>query len=453
MSFTRRIALLLLSTVMAVGTLAAVAYAGQAAATQEAISSPEAETRTWPDAQPSSPGPIPVAVVLGQSGTIGADVLAPYEVFARSPAFSVYTVAESAEPAPIAAGPALLPVHTFDEVDAGVAPSPDLLVVPAVQDPTGEREATMRDWIARQHDRGAQIFGVCSGSRVLAAAGVLDGRRATSHWGAITALEISNPEVEWIRGQRYVQDGPVTTTAGVTSGIPGALKVVKDLVGPEEAERIGSAVNYPGWALEAPGFIPDHSHGVEDLSLGVALAFPWMKPTVGVGLTDGVGEIDAAAAFEVYAQSYTARPVAIAPGDTITTRHGLVLATTAIGDNPDIDRMVVPGATTAARVDPRLRRWADTQNVNIEPLRSTTGQTGFDAALEDLAAHTSKASALAVAKMIDYPAGHLDLTSTRPQWRPHAMLLTSLALATGIGLLPYAILKRLRRPRITPASG
>ena len=448
----RRIARIVLATVVAMLTLAGVAQAGMMTTLRDVSEAPVAHDNAWPASRPSGPGSTAVAVVLGQSGTVGSDVLAPYEVFASSPAFSVYTVAEFDRPAPIAGGPALVPAYTFADVDSGIAPSPDVVVVPAVGEPAGEEEATMRRWILRQHDRGAHIFGVCSGSRVLAAAGVLDGRRATSHWARVDALQKSNPEVEWVRGHRYVQDGPVTTTAGVTSGIPGALKVVEDLVGSDEADRIGRSVKYPGWSLEAPSAIPEQHHTMDDLAVRLALVLPWMKPTVGVGITDDVGEIDLAADFEVYSTSYAARPLAIAPGDTITTRHGIVLLTTPISDDPDVDRVVVPGATSASEIDPQLRRWASDRNVGIEPLRSAEGGMGFDAALEDIAAHSSRTVALTVAKVIDYPVAHLDLSSSGTQWRLAALLFLTVVLALGIALLPSAVMKAVRRRRAQPAS-
>lgn len=450
MTRIRRITRILLATIVALLTLAGVAQAGMMTTLRDDPDAPAPAGASV--ARPSGQGSIAVAVVLGRSGTVGSDVLAPYEVFASSPTFSVYTVAESAEPAPIAGAPSLLPAHTFADVDAGRAASPDVVVVPAVGDPTGEQEAVMRDWIVEQHEQGAHIFGVCSGSKVLAAAGVLDGRRATSHWSSLDALERSNSEVEWVRGERYVQDGSLTTTAGITSGIPGALKVVQELAGSEEADRIGRSLEYPGWSLNGPTAIPEQRHSMGDLPVGLALVLPWMKPTVGIGLTDGVGEIDVAAAFEVYSTSYAVRPVAIAPDGTITTRNGLVLVATPIGEDPTVDRVVVPGAIRGAAIDPRLRRWADDRNVTIDPLRSDDGKAGFDAALEDLATHANSATTLTVAKVIDYPVAHLDLSNSGMQWRLPVLLALSVLLAIAMGRATHVALDALRRRRIARAA-
>ena len=198
-------------------------------------------------------GRIRVAFVLGSSGIEAADVLAPYEVFATSSRFTVTTVAGDRSPVRLAGAPAVVPAVTFGDIDAGRAPAPDLLVVPAVVDPGGAGEAATRSWIARQSARGIRILGVCAGSMLLAEAGVLDGHRATSHWSRISSLRESRPAVDWAAGRRFVQDGRITTTAGVTSGIPAALQLVHDLAGESEAARVGAEIGYPGWS-RAPGY-------------------------------------------------------------------------------------------------------------------------------------------------------------------------------------------------------
>ena len=132
-----------------------------------------------PVGRPSSDGPIVVAVVLGRSGTDDADALAPYEVFARSAKFSVYTVAASHEPATMNGGLHVVPTYDFADIANGVARKPDLVVVPAVNDPSGEQEAELRTWLVQQAHAGARILGICAGSRLLAATGIA--RRAPGH--------------------------------------------------------------------------------------------------------------------------------------------------------------------------------------------------------------------------------------------------------------------------------
>ena len=204
-----------------------------------------------------------------------------------------------------------------------------------------------------------------TGSALLAAAGLLDGRRATSHWSDIASLRRKHPQVEWVRGQRYVVDGSITTTGGVTSGIFGALRLVGQLAGTAEAERVGRELAYPGWHLDTPAGMPAQQAAPGDLSYALTAAFPWFRPTVGIGLVTGVGEIDAAAAFDIYAgNSHAARAVPIAAGSTVTTRHGLQLLAQPAGPGaPRVGRLVVPGPRNTSELDPGFARWAADQRI------------------------------------------------------------------------------------------
>ncbi|HEX3306168.1 MAG TPA: DJ-1/PfpI family protein, partial [Streptosporangiaceae bacterium] len=318
----------------------------------------------WP------PGPVPrgrlaVAVVLGASGSVITDALGPYEVFARSPEFFVYTV--SACPAAmLSGGLAVAPDYSLGDVDAGTAPEPAVVVIPAVLSPAGSKERPLREWLARRAGRGAHLLGVCAGSRLLAAAGLLDGYRATSHWSRLKGLQRSRPQVDWVRGQRYVQDGKITTTAGVTSGVFGALRLVQQLAGAAEAQRVGRELAYPGWSLDGPTGIPAQRPALRDLTSLLAALAPWRRPALGVGLAGGVGELDVAAPFEVYATSFAARTVPVAAGRTVMTRHGLRLVTApADAAAPRVDRLIVPGARSLDEVGPRLAGWAAGRGLRV----------------------------------------------------------------------------------------
>src|SRR3954470_11382486 len=104
--------------------------------------------------------PIVVAIVAGTSGTVASDLLAPYDIFASSPSFHPYVVAARSGPVPLEGGPALVPTHTFADVDANPALRPDLVVVPALSKPTGPTDSALRSWVTTQHDGGAKVLGV-----------------------------------------------------------------------------------------------------------------------------------------------------------------------------------------------------------------------------------------------------------------------------------------------------
>jgi putative intracellular protease/amidase len=345
----------------------------------------------------------------------------------------------SAGPAAVLSGGlAVVPDYPLGDVDAGTAPEPDVVVIPAVVFPAGRKERPLREWLARRAGRGAQLLGVCAGSRLLAAAGLLDGHRATSHWSRIGSLQRSRPQVDWVRGQRYVQDGTITTTAGVTSGVFGALRLVQQLAGTAEAQRVGRELAYPGWSLDGPTGIPAQRPTARDLTSLLAALAPWRRPALGVGLAEGVGELDVAAPFEVYATSFAARTVPIAAGRTVITRHGLrLVAAPADATAPRVDRLIVPGVHRADQIDPRLAGWASGRGLDIE-LPQADGEFSFDAMLRDLAVHADRSTARVTAKSIEYPTSHLRLAG--PAWprRPTTAFALTVAAAIGAGFLPAA---------------
>ncbi|MEV7009709.1 DJ-1/PfpI family protein [Streptosporangium sp. NPDC051022] len=415
---------------------------------------------------PSSPGlprpkPIPggritVAVVVGGTGSVTADVLAPYEVFSRSDRFAVYTVAARRIPAALSGGLHLLPDHTLDEIASGALAEPDVVVVPAVADPGGGAEAPLRAWITARFRHGARVLGVCAGAELLAETGLLDGRRATSFWANLDSLERAYPRTRWERGQRYVEDGAVITTAGVTSGTVGALRLVEALAGTAEARRIGAGLHYPGWTPDGPTAITANHLAPSDLPYVLNAAFPWLRPTVGIGLVDGVGEIDVAAAFEVYSGvSFAARAIPVGATGTVTTRHGVVLLTEPAGGTvPNPARFLIPGVRSVSDAGPVLTRWASSRGLTPRLPGGGRRDTefGFDPVLRDLAADADAATARSTAKFSEYPAGHLVLGGASWPWRPTALLAAALAVSAGAGLLPAAVRHSLTRRAAASAA-
>lgn len=413
-------------------TLAGLAAAGlRVTLTQADTPAPSDLSGRLPCNRPTPGGPLVVAVVLGMSGTIAGDAFAPYEVFATSPEFSVYTVAATADAVSTRSGPFIVPTYTFADTATGRAAAPDVVVVPAVDSPDGSQEALLRGWISSQADRGARILGVCAGSAVLAAAGLLDGRTATSHWSWLRKLRRQHPQVQWLEGRRFVQDGPITTTAGITSGIPGALQVVADLAGADEAARVGQVVRYPDWSVSGDTTIPAQSFTLADLPVGLNALIPWGRPTVGVALTDGIGEIDVASTFEIYATSFAARAVPIATNAAVTSKHGIVMLANTPQDAPPLTRIAVPGSGGGASLDRQLREWSEQHNMPVDAVQPAEERPAFDAALEYLSTQTGRTTAVSAAKMIDYPVGQLRLADQTGSRIP-------LLLALGLGVAACA---------------
>lgn len=100
-------------------------------------------------------------------------------------------------------------------------------------------------WLAGIAPRVRRVASVCSGAFALAAAGLLDGRRATTHWRVCEMLQSLRPQINVQQGRIYVHDGPVWTSAGVTTGIELALALVEDDLGHEVAMQIARTLALP----------------------------------------------------------------------------------------------------------------------------------------------------------------------------------------------------------------
>ncbi len=442
----KRLTQALVATVLIALALAVAGFVGLRVSTSESRL-PVADTGPHDELRrpPVRSGTLRVAVVLGSSGTVATDAMGPYEVFASSPRFSVYTVAATHGAAAVDGAPSILPAYTFDEVDSSLRLTPDVVVVPAMKDPEGEGEAIVRGWIRAQADRGAQVLAVCTGARVVAAAGLLDGRTATSHWSQLAGLRRNHPETTWVDGTRYVRDGRVTTTAGISSGIVGALAVIDELFGPQEAARVGAPLGYPGWSVDGSTQIPVQSFSLGDRPVALNALLPWFRPTLAVVLVDGVSEIDAAAAFEVYNSSFAARIVAVSRTGFTRTRHGLVLVGVPEDAVRRVDRVVEPGVTTTDALDGGTSAWAVELGVDFDPMTGPSGRTGFDGALEYLGHHTTRATAVSAAKMVDYPVAELDLGPGRFESRTTGLAAAVLAGALSVIASPLLVRRRRRQ--------
>ncbi|RVU21694.1 transcriptional regulator FtrA [Methylobacterium oryzihabitans] len=112
------------------------------------------------------------------------------------------------------------------------------IVVPGWRGPTAEVPAALAHALAAAHARGVRLVGLCAGAFVLAAAGLLRGRRATTHWAHIGRLAAASPDTELVEDVLYVDEGSVLTSAGSAAGLDLCLHVVRKDFGAKAANRV-----------------------------------------------------------------------------------------------------------------------------------------------------------------------------------------------------------------------
>ena len=163
------------------------------------------------------------------------DITGPLEVFTGvnryhgRPAYRVSVASLGGGPVRTSSGLTIVPDAALEQ-----APAPHTLVVPG-GDGTRTPDPTLVAWVARQAPRARRIASVCTGAFILAEAGLLAGRRVTTHWFAAAALAKRHPEVEVDPEPIFVRDGDLWTSAGVTAGIDLALALVEADHGRETA--------------------------------------------------------------------------------------------------------------------------------------------------------------------------------------------------------------------------
>ena len=182
------------------------------------------------------------------------DFAGPFEVFSAArqslatpaPLFDVFTVAETLDPLRCNN-----PVTVVPDYSLASCPPADILVVPGGQ---GTRTAINRPeliaWIRARAGAAEIATSVCTGSFLLAQAGLLEGKTATTHWGSIERMRESFPATTVRERVRWVDEGAVITSAGVSAGIDMALHVIARLHGAEAAATTARWIEYDYWNNE-----------------------------------------------------------------------------------------------------------------------------------------------------------------------------------------------------------
>ncbi|WIM94567.1 DJ-1/PfpI family protein [Actinoplanes oblitus] len=180
-----------------------------------------------------------IAIVL-YPGMTALDAIGPYEILRFLPDAELRLVGTETGPLMTDSGVLALGVtHSFAET-----PRPDLVLVPGSgpNTATAMADKQLTDWLRRVHETTTWTTSVCSGALILAAAGLLDGRPATTHWIAQSALPAFGAEPR--RDDRIVRSGKIVTAAGVSAGLDLALWLTGEIAGRDHAELVQLYIEY-----------------------------------------------------------------------------------------------------------------------------------------------------------------------------------------------------------------
>ena len=193
-----------------------------------------------------------IAMVLYPRMT-ALDIVGPCEVLSRLPGASIAFVGDGKGPVPTDTGV----LQLGDKSDFSDIMRPDIVVVPGGPDVAAQTtDARLHEWLRAVDEHATWMASVCTGSLILAAAGLLRGRSATSHWLVTERLREFGAEPS---PERVVVDGRYATAAGVSAGIDLALTLAARIAGPQVAQTIQLAIEYdprPPFTAGSPASAP-----------------------------------------------------------------------------------------------------------------------------------------------------------------------------------------------------
>jgi putative intracellular protease/amidase/YHS domain-containing protein len=261
-----------------------------------------------PPLKPPANGAINVAFVISERAVV-IDWAGPWEVFqdadvGNAPGFNLYTVAETLDPVTASAGLTIVPNYTFD-----TAPAPNVIVIPAQR----SRSPKLLDFIRAKSKTTDVTMSVCTGAFVLAATGLLDGKRATTFHHAYKKFAAEYPNTTLLRGARFVEDGNLASSGGLSSGIDLALRVVERYYGRDAAERTAYNMEYQGEGWKDPSSNARYaqvaaSNGASCAVCGMAVDPATAPSEAYAGKTYYFCSMDDKAAFDKAPASYAKSP-------------------------------------------------------------------------------------------------------------------------------------------------
>lgn len=289
----------------------------------------------------------PVVAVVGiNDATETTDYLMTTGILRRAGIAEVVAVATA--PGPVKLYPALtvVPDATTTEFDLRHPDGADYVVVPAMEP---SDDAAVLDWIRAQARKGATVIGVCVGATVVAEAGLLDGKRATTHWFLVDDLQRRHPAVRYVPDRRIVVDRGVATSTGISASMPMMLTLIEAIAGHAKAAATARELGIDRWDArhDSAAFRLDRPF-VLTVTRNT-LAF-WRRETLGIALEPGIDEVSLALAADAWSRTYRSRVETFSDQAEVATRSGLRIVADRVGTQPPAARTVAVGTLPPAQV-------------------------------------------------------------------------------------------------------
>jgi putative intracellular protease/amidase len=289
-----------------------------------------------------------VAIVALNDATETTDLLMPAGILRRADVADVRLVATEGGPIRLYPVLRITADATIADFDKAHPEGADYVIVPAM---SRDDDTRVLEWLRTQSGKGAVIVAVCAGAKVVAAAGLLDGKRATTHWYYANGLRKRHPEVRFVPDRRIVTDDGVATTTGISASMPMMLTLIEAIAGRERAEAVASELGLASW---------DAAHASAAFRLTRPFATTaltnrgrfWRREELIATLEPGMDEVTLALMADAWSRTYRSAAVSVAAGPVVTANGITVLPDRSVAPAGVAPRLpVFPGEPPAVALD------------------------------------------------------------------------------------------------------
>jgi hypothetical protein len=268
------------------------------------------------------------------------------------------------------------PQSTITSFDDRFPDGADYVIVPAVMTMNSKEPSPLVSWIQDQAHKGATLVSICDGALIVAKAGLFKGHRATGHWATRAQREHDYPDTQWLQDTRYVADGNVISSAGVTAAIPVSLALVEAIAGTERATQVANEIGVNDWTSEHDSHRFRLGLGGYALAIRNKIAF---SHDIGLTLGSDTDEVALALTADAFSRTYRSRAYTIADAaEPVQTLHGLTVL-------------------------PDLIAGQDTLPGTVKAISSFPPAQALDHALTDIESSYGRPTANFVALQLEYP--------------------------------------------------
>lgn len=317
-----------------------------------------------------------VAVVGHNAGTELTDFVIPYAVLQRSGAVDTFAV--STLPGPMTMRPALhlQPDLDIGAFDARFPEGADYVIVPAV---VKRDDPGLLRWLRAQYAKGAMLVSICDGALVVANTGLLKGHRATAHWATESHRRQAYPDTAWVTNTRYVVDGRLASSAGISAAIPTSLALLESIVGHDRAAQVGAEFGVAAWTPmhDSDAFHPHWGNLGPLARINATNKWFHRLERLGIALQPGMDDVSLALTADAFSRTGRSVAYGVSAAPQVRSASGLTW---------------LPDSVLAA--DPKHQ---------IRPVLATRGTPVFDSVLTLVDRRYGRSTARGVAIDFEYP--------------------------------------------------